>query len=245
MKRRVNENNNCKRRRRPPPPPSPTIGGVIACRTCSKKRAMAATWDIPIPIIIQIFNWLDQESLMNSTLVSKQSHKIICDGHGIKNKKFPMVEISPTNGATDVLLEHMCYNLADIETKNNKIRHCLHMKVNDVHKFGWLSEDEIVAITKDAQMDWILSLDVSLPPVRIKRPGNLRSLLYGLSLILPNLREIDLSNTLSCIGVPLFSISMHCPHLEKITWNNFNHYEGVHLSGHCMKSSNNLRNHHE
>ena len=146
MKRRVNKNNNRKRKRAPPPPPPGS--DVIASRTRRKIKAIAAKWDLQTPIIIEILNWLDQESLMNATLVSKQLHKIICDGHGIKNKKFPMIEISPTNGSTRALLKHIC------KTKN-KMRRCLHMKVNDAHKFDHVTSKEVKAITKDAQMDWI------------------------------------------------------------------------------------------
>ena len=222
MKRRVNKNNNRKRKRAPPPPPG---SDVIASRTRRKIKAIAAKWDLQTPIIIEILDWLDQESLMNATLVSKQLHKIICDGHGIKEKKFPMIEISKTNGSTRALLEHIC-------TTTNKIRRrCIHMKVNDAHEFAYVSSEEIIAITKNAQMDWILSLDMSLP-IRSERYGWTRgyvnSLLDGLSLILPNLREIDLSN------IPCFlsgtMLTLHCPHLEKITWNNSANDPHVQLS---------------
>jgi hypothetical protein len=118
------------------------------------------------------------------------------------------------------------------------------MKVNDFHEFVWVPTEEIEAITKDAQMDCILSLDISLP-MRIGRVENLYSLLYGLSLILPNLREIDPSNILSYIGI-LTIYSIHCPHLKRITWNNFDNDSLVLLSGHGMRPSNNIqRNHHE
>ena len=103
MKRRVNKNNNRTRKRAPPPPPG---SDGIASRTRRKVKAIAAKWGLQTPIIIEILNWLDQESLINATLVSKQLHKIICDdGHGIENKINPMIEISPTNGSTRALLE--------------------------------------------------------------------------------------------------------------------------------------------
>jgi hypothetical protein len=50
---------------------------AIACRTRRKRRSMAAKWDLQTPIIIEIISWLDQESLMDLSLVSKQMHDII------------------------------------------------------------------------------------------------------------------------------------------------------------------------
>jgi hypothetical protein len=241
MERRVVETNNNNNRKRPPPPPPPPIVGVIACRTRSKKKAMEATWNLPIPIIIEILNWLDQESLMNTTLVSKQLHKIICNGHGIENKKFPMIEINPTNGSTITLLQNLHQNQWNIVT-NNKIRHCLHMKVNNGHDFDYIPSDQIQAITTYAQMDWILSLDISLP-MRIGRVDDMHSLLSALWNILPNLLELDISDTCGCglvMVLALNKFSNHCPYLEKITWNNImRHF--VLDGGGIVSSSNNLR----
>ncbi|OEU20208.1 hypothetical protein FRACYDRAFT_260262 [Fragilariopsis cylindrus CCMP1102] len=241
MKRRVNKNNNRKRKRAPPPPPPPG-SDYIASRTRHKIKAIAAKWDLQTPIMIEILNWLDQESLINATLVSKQLHKIICDdGHGIENKISPMIEISPTNGSTRALLEHICYNVTDIETKN-KMRRCLHMKVNDADKFDHVTSKEVKAITEDAQMDWILSLDMSLP-IRIGRHGwkhgYVYSLLDGLSRILPNLREIDLSN-ISCL-LSGTMLTLHCPHLEKLTWSNSANDMFVLLNGQGLRYSNSIK----
>jgi hypothetical protein len=70
---RVNnkKNNN---RKRPPIQGYDVI--VIASRT---QRQKLANWDIPIPIIIKIVSWLNQEDLMNMSLVSKQLHNIIAN----------------------------------------------------------------------------------------------------------------------------------------------------------------------
>jgi hypothetical protein len=45
---------------------------------------------IIIIIIIQIVNWLDQESLMKLSLVSKQLHDIICNEPGNEKKMHPV-----------------------------------------------------------------------------------------------------------------------------------------------------------
>jgi hypothetical protein len=65
---------------------------------------MAATWDLPTPIFIEIVVWLDQESLMNLSMVSKQLHDIIANEPGNKDKIIPVFEISPTNGGSTITL---------------------------------------------------------------------------------------------------------------------------------------------
>ena len=118
------------------------------------------------------------------------------------------------------------------------MRRCLHMKVNDAHKFDHVTSKEVKAITKDAQMDWILSLNMSLP-IRIDHWIGENVLLRGLLLILPNLREIDLSNVSRSTAETM--LPLHCPHLEKITWNNSTNSSLVLLSGHGMSSSNSIK----
>ena len=52
-------------------------------------------WDLLLtPIIIEIISWLDQESLMNLSLVSKQLYNIIRNEPGNKNKIIPVFEVS-------------------------------------------------------------------------------------------------------------------------------------------------------
>jgi hypothetical protein len=56
--------------------------GSIASRTRRQKKATIASWKwdyllLPVPVIIETVSWLDQESLMNLSLVSKKFYGII------------------------------------------------------------------------------------------------------------------------------------------------------------------------
>jgi len=65
------------------------------------------------------------------------------------------------------------------------------------------------------------------------------SLPYGLSRILPNLLELNLSNGDYC-GSTLRSFTEHCPLLEKIIWNNIrNTY--IELDGYNMRNGRNVK----
>ena len=82
-----------------------------------------------------------------------------------------------------------------------------------------------------------------LPPSPVDQlPGALGSTLaLVLASILPNLREVNLSNTkLSC--EPLQELTETCPRLEKITWNNIDQDFGVSIDGEHMMSATNLKN---
>ena len=107
--RRANTNNNSNNhnydrdrnnRKRRPSFLTPSIVGddSIAGRTRRQKRAIASKWDIQTPIIIEIISWLDQESLMNLSLVSKQLHSTITNEPGNKNKLYPVFEVSNVKG---------------------------------------------------------------------------------------------------------------------------------------------------
>ena len=54
-----------------------------------------------------------------------------------------------------------------------------------------------------------------------------------------NLHEIDLSNTSSVIAGTMLSV--HCPHLEKITWHNSTNDSLDLLGGHGISPSNNIK----
>jgi len=99
--------------------------------------------------------------------------------------------------------------------------------VNDAHEFCYNS---LPRNTKDARMDWILSLDVS-----VSAPMNsYNSLPYALLDILPNLREINLSNTYGTLR----NFSFRCPLLEqeKVTCNNIDTNLCIKLNGDDMSS---------
>jgi hypothetical protein len=148
---------------------------------------------------------------------------------GIEWKIIPTIEISPTKGqrgsACGIIQQLRTHSLDN--QINQKLRRYPHMKVNDVHEFCYNS---LPRNTKDARMDWILSLDVS-----VSAPMNsYNSLPYALLDILPNLREINLFNTYGTLR----NFSFRCPLLEqeKVTCNNINTNLCIKLNGDDMSS---------
>jgi hypothetical protein len=122
-----------------------------------------------------------------------------------------------------------------------KLRRYPHMKVNDVDKFDYIFEEEIAWIFgfDCRKMDWILLLDISISPTTpCWKVEDSKSLPNILATILPNLREIDLSNAYI---TRLRCFSYRCPHLEKVTRNNINKDSYVELDGCNMQHSNNLK----
>ena len=223
----LGRNNNKKR----PPPPS-HLSTAIASRTRRKIKAISARWDLQTPIIIEIFNWLDQESLMNLSLVSKQLHNIIANEPGNKNRIIPVFEVS--GSSTQRLFQILRDNFFNQEIKN-KLQSYPRMRLNNLHEFDILSDHEVEQMTRDVRMDWITSLDISSsssPSSRIAA-----TILPTLTRLLPSLRELDISKS----GViNMFEFTNNCPLLEKIKADNLvDTY--FYLNGGEMGSCNNLK----
>jgi hypothetical protein len=179
---------------------------------------------------------------MNLTLVSKQVYKD-CKRPGIEWKIIPIIEIRPRQCASRsmrawVLIQKLYQHLLNNETKE-KLQYYRYMKMNGTHKFEGAYSRELQENVIGLQMDWILSLDLSSyssPPSNVCNYFAL-----ALSKILPNLCEIDLSNT--CLHMrALRGFSENCPLLAKITIHNIDcQYSYVFLNGYGMISSNNLK----
>jgi hypothetical protein len=232
MLERNNINNNRKR------PPQPIIGDdVIAGRTRRQKRANAAKWDLQTPIIIEIVNWLDQESLMNLTLVSKQLHDIIANEPGIENKIIPVFEVS--GSSTQRFFQILRNNFFNEEIKN-KLQYYPRMRLNDAKDLYYdIPVHEIKQMTRDVRMDWITSLAI-ISPESSRTATRFPLLPYYLSDVLPKLRELDLPKTGYIHPSILRQFSNNCPLLEKVTVDN---REGIRisLSGNEMSFCNNLK----
>jgi hypothetical protein len=184
---------------------------------------------LTVHIRVYIFNYLGQtqHELINLTLVSKEVYED-CKRPGIEWKIIPTIEISPTKGgSTRALLQQLCNHQLDNKT-NKKIRRYTHMNVKDIHRFD-RDFSGFAELRRDIRMDWILSLDVS---------SSRNFFACALSNRLPNVREIDISNT--CTHVITYHFFRR-RHLEKVTWNNINKYSIVNLDGCNMKSSDNLK----
>jgi hypothetical protein len=200
--------------------------------------AMAATWDIPVPIIIEIISWLDQESLINLSLVSKQMHDIICsDEPGNKNKIISVFEVS--GSSTLKLLQNLRGYFLNEKTKKRLQSYHI-MTFKDPCKFKYdanVSQLLWMVEKDDVQMNGITSLDFSSPSPKSER-RSLFCLASILPRILPKLREVDFSNTVVDYLI-LQVFSENCPLLEKVTTHN-NHDE-INLCGLDMSHSRYLK----
>mmetsp|Transcript_33378 Transcript_33378/g.37310 ORF Transcript_33378/g.37310 Transcript_33378/m.37310 type:complete len:466 (-) Transcript_33378:71-1468(-) len=118
----------------------------------------------------------------------------------------------------------------------NKIQNYTHIIIKEINKFAYIriDEEEFERITtSDAQMKNIISLNIS----SYLDPGHTifeyKSLPHGLSRIMPNLRELNISNTGMSNGL-LKSFLTNCPHLQKIIWHQRNNYVLMYLNGDAL-----------
>ena len=210
--------------------------------------------DLPIDMRICIFNYLGEthEERITLSLVSKQTYED-CKRPGIERKIIPTIVITPrlplrfqhrlgkAQASTRALLQQFFLDAVRDNERNMKLRRYPHMKVNDVDKFDYIFEEEVASIFRfdSRKMDWILSLDITISPTTpCWKVEDSRSLPNILATMLPNLREIDLSN--ACI-TRLKCFSFRCPYLEKVTWKNIDKDSCVELDGCNMRYSNNLK----
>jgi len=101
---------------------------------------------------------------------------------------------------------------------------------------------DIERTTKNLRLNGIVSMDVSSPSPT-NNEDHYALLLYGLAGIVPNLLDVDLSNTNFKGGGYwlLNNFVEKCPKLKKITWHNMNSSNKISLSGFNMNSANNLK----
>jgi len=199
---------------------------------------MTTKWDLlPLPIIIEIISWLNQDSVIDLSLVSKQLNNIIANEPGNKNKIIPVFEISGNSAWKFAcnLRNHFLSN-----STANKLQGYHIMRFNGVHKFDYnddATHAQMLQILKNVKMKGITTLDLSSPfPTCCTN----WFLAYILTNMLPRLRGVDFSNTNVSDGT-LQRFSTICPLLEKITLHNNNNTFGISLSGYSMCSSSNLK----
>jgi hypothetical protein len=131
---------------------------------------------------------------------------------------------------------------------NKKIDRYSHMRINDIDKFDYIYEGDMERITKDVQLEGIVSLDLSLPyPSSEKDLCNgltnalCSSLPNALSRVLPNLLEVDLSNNTFFNYTTLREFSKNCHLLEKITCHNIKEDFQLSLDGSKISLSVHLK----
>jgi hypothetical protein len=211
--RRANKNNNKKKNNKRPAVPLPPGDDVIAGRTRRQKRTIIASkWNnLLTSIKIEIIGWLDQDSLMDLSLVSKQLHNIICNEPGNKNKIIPVFEVSGSCSPLKLLKNLPEYSL-NSETKNKLQRYQV-MRFKDVEKlvYNGASFDLLKQIMENLQMNGITSLCIS----STKRCTNFLFTRMAAK-ILPCLHEVDFANV-DADKFTLRNFPRQCPLLEKVT----------------------------
>ncbi|OEU18132.1 hypothetical protein FRACYDRAFT_268866, partial [Fragilariopsis cylindrus CCMP1102] len=163
-------------------------------------------FDLPVNIRVSIINYLGETELKNLTLISKQVYKD-CKQPGIECKIHSTIEIKPRQvqgGSILTIMQQLRnhHNHHNIMA-NEYIRRFDHMKVIDAYKFDLTSNsyqelyEELDDITNNFKMNSIPSLDMSMSFSMACDEDLYESpmpIVLALSQILPNLREIDLSN---------------------------------------------------
>ena len=203
-----------------------------------KKKSIVVTYmDLPTPLRVHTLNYVGetQEELRTLTVLSKKFNED-CKQTGIKWKIIPTIIISS--------LEHnygkMVNLFRSLRDKNRLLQQYRLLIVQNVHKFyrtSYGEDNEIDTITNTFRIE-ILSLDLSLssPPTTYCS----HDFPYHLSIILPNLQEVNLSCTNFDYRV-IREFSERCPRLEKIMWNNIRYGSDISVNGEDMQLAHNLR----
>ena len=224
----------CKKNRKRPAPTPIIIDNVIATRTRRKVKEIAAKWDLETPIIIEIVSWLDQDSLMNLSLVSKQIKNIICANNepGNKNKIIPVFEVAGTSPG--ILFQNLLHHFKNNKTKK-KLQNYTIMRIKDSnndddqsggstdytdYELVQIINNILTRIMNNIYLSGITLLDLSSISPATTRNRNMLVLTNTLPRILPKLREVNFSNTCINNGTILSNFSRFCPLLEKVTSNN-------------------------
>ena len=244
----IQQNKNKNKTKKPPPPPPPVIG-TVATRTRHQQKTKASSWNKPIPILINIFTYADPETLRILSLVSTQFYDIICNSPAMINHcVVPLLQISPSKdqedpGRTNRLIHQLHRHRA-------KLQHYREIKVIDGHKFVWkkcsphLNRIEIkrmlIAHRFEVGLIGVVSLDLSSStPAPPNRSIDI-SLLYLMAHILPNLRQINLSNFNTRLS-SLRELIQNCSRLEKITWKKIPSSSGMDINGYDLEKATNLK----
>ena len=223
----------------------------------NKRKQLSSLISLPDSIRVYILNYLGgqtQDELTNLTLVSKQFYND-CKRPGIEWKIITVFEISllkQHDGYVNRLLRNM-EKLSLNNATNNKLQRYEHMQVHAAFKYNEatdlsLSITDIRRLTTNIQLNGITSLDMSCNFPQFRRYGQIPVNIYDmLANVLPNLDEVDLSNTNTLVHLittnTLHEFSKNCKQLEKITCHNTT-FGGFKLNGDQLRSfsiSNNLK----
>ena len=161
--------------------------------------------------------YADPETIRMLCCVSKQFYDIITNDPGMENNRvIPLLQISPSEqeGNDFGRLERLLNKLDQNQNRSQLIRE---VKVINGEKFYYSNWKELARLMETFRQRFtgLLALDLSSPT---KMEFTKYFILTALRTMLPNLREINLSNT-DIQSYQLEAFAKECSRLEKITYN--------------------------
>ena len=232
--------NNKKEKKKPPPPP---VIDTVATRTRRQKRDIATKWKQPISILINIMGYADPDTIRVLCCVSKQFYDIIANDPGMEhNRAIPLLQITPAEDQEDEGRFGRLFHF--LQQNRDKLQVYREIKIIDPNKFTKFLGSTIRELDKIAnalRLYGIVSLDMSSPPTSKKIEDAFIWYFCYIPPILPNLRDINLSNN-SFSSAYLLELSKNRPNLEKITWhNNDINQSAIDIDGWNMRQTTNLK----
>jgi hypothetical protein len=210
-----------------------------------KNRAtIISKWDIPKPIILQIISWLDQDSLMNMSVVSKQLYNAICTEPGNENKISPVFVVrwksiqKLVNNFRNYFLNEKTkaklkkYRIMRLNVPDSRFMIDDDVSTNELNSLKLILKNNNIEMSGITSLEFISSWSFIGGSARV--PNKLPCILR---IILPNLTGMDFSNTLDYKS-GIFRDLFLCPLLNKVISNNND--DGVDLNGSGMKLIKNL-----
>ena len=171
------------------------------------------------PLLVGCLTYLDSESIRQVCLLSKEFLDIVQHDPGMENNRVvPLLFVSSSKEQDAGRIERLLNKLVD--QNQNRVHHIRAVKVINREKFlhdGDRTElGNTLTITLRQRFAGVVALDLSSPT---KTNFSNYGFLMTLRKMLPNLRELDLSNT-NIQAHQLGAFAKECSQLEKITYNN-------------------------
>lgn len=241
----TNSNNKHRSSQQPPPLPPPpiidTVSAVAVTHPAAAPRGArqhpddtsvpTATWNQPMVVIIKIFHYADQETLRRICLVSQQFLDIVRNAPGMEHHRaIPLLEIrpSPVNEDDGERIQRLVHQLIQ---HRDKLQRYGTLRMIDPDKFNGRDWGTIETMMEQLRLNGIVSLEMA------GECNSTNGMIFVLSRILPNLQEINLSNT--GFGYEILHLfSQRRTRLEKVTWNNINRSAAVCILGSNIRFKN-------
>ena len=255
----MQEKNNTKRSHPPSSPSLPNREKKRSTTTNKNNTIRRNKWELtPISILLRTMGYMDNDTLMIMCLVCQQIKELIWSGQGMETKLIRIFELRPSedkkyntgwsqnydNGWGRKRIELFLYSMNRYCRDGTKQRMLLqgyqHWKIYHPQQmlfFGTNAEELEGIVPSHLRMMGIVDFDMS-SPVPIHSHSQSFELVKILTLLVPNLRRLNISNIDVNPDYLIPLLSQRCPHLEVIKWNNnealFFFADGRHFK--CIKN---------